>query len=183
MRNFIKQILKEETQHDFIQKVIQHLKTDILGNISWPTKKDIIFNYGLQQNDIDYLHKVEEEAINRIKGVLFNVLDFRLNVGIGGYDFKFLVRDLLYEEHDVEKYTEIQWILDSVVFLSGATVELIVHDEAIGEGTQLETAIDNPDYGWEIESEIGDLMADIIYSEEPILRALGAEISIDKSYE
>jgi len=81
MRNFIKQILKEETQHDFIQKVIQHLKTDILGNISWPTKKDIIFNYGLQQNDIDYLHKVEEEAINRIKGVLFNVLDFRLNVG------------------------------------------------------------------------------------------------------
>lgn len=181
MENYIKKILKEETQYKFIQKVIQHLKTDILGNTSWPIKKDIIFNYGLQENDIDYLHKLEEEAINRIKGVLFNVLDFRLNVGIGGYDFKFVVQGLHGEDYvDSDGVTKVYWNLETVILLKRATVDLLDYSP---DRTKLQTAIDNPDYGWEIESEIGDIMADIIYSEEPILRALGADISIDKSYE
>jgi len=44
-------------------------------------------------------------------------------------------------------------------------------------------AIDNENYGWEIESEIGDVIHDIIYEVEPILPALGAYVSVEQSYE
>lgn len=189
MRNSIKQILQEEIQYNYIQKVVQHLLTDIKGGAHTPRPIDIVLNYGLQPNDVDYLNKLEEEALDRIKGVLFNVSDYRGKVSIGGYDFKFQVQRLYGEEYkgnwdDEEldnKFPQFNWTVEVVVLLRGGTVELMIADPDTDTLT-LEAAIDDPDFGWEIESEIGDLIHDIIYEEELILPALGASISVDQSY-
>ena len=190
MRNSIKQILQEETQYNYIQKVVQHLVADLKGGAYVPRQIDIIQNYGLTPNDVDYLNKLEEEALDRIKGVLFNVKDFSDKVSIGGYDFKFVVRGLYGEEYGgvwedesgTNNFPQVNWTLEAVVLLRGGTVELMI-GEPDDDPLTLQAALDNADYGWEIESEIGDLIHDIIYEEELILPALGASISVDQSYE
>jgi phosphoglucomutase len=178
MENYIKKILKEETQYKFIQKVIKHLLRDIKGGAHVPYKSDIISTYGLTQNDLDYLYKIEEEALDRIKGVLFNVRDYIGKVSIGGFDFQFVVqgaRDYEHEDFDGNR----GWDVGVEIKLEGSTVELM----GTGEVVKLEIAVDNPDYGWEIESEMGDVIHDIIYAEEPILAALGASILTERGYE
>ena len=184
-------IISEEIQYNYIQKVVQHLVSDIKGGAHTPSHRDIIQNYGLTQNDVDYLNKLEEEALDRLKGVLFNVSDYRGRVSIGGYDFKFVVRGLYGEEYmgvnsfddnDKDTFPQVNWTVEAGVLLRGGTVELMIADPDNTPLT-LQAAIDNPDYGWEIESEIGDLIHDIIYAEELILPALGASISVDQSYE
>ena len=192
MRNSIKQILQEETQYNYIQKVVQHLVADLKGGAYVPRQIDIIQNYGLTPNDVDYLNKLEEEALDRIKGVLFNVTDYRGKVSIGGYDFKFVVRGLYAEEYrgadwlsdesGTNNFPQVNWTAEATVLLRGGTVELIIGRPEDGP-QPLGDAINNENYGWEIESEIGDLIHDIIYAEELILPALGASISVDQSYE
>ena len=67
------------------------------------------------------------------------------------------------------------------VLLPGATVELMIADPGTPP-LELEAAINNTNYGWEIESEIVDVIHHIIIWEEPILKALGAQIDVDQSY-
>ena len=192
MRNSIKQILQEETQQTYVQKVVGHLLTNIKGGAHVPRFIDIITTYGLTENDVEYLNKLEEEALDRIKGILFNVTDYLGKVSIGGYDFKFVVRGLYGEEYmgvdtygiadEDDTFPQVNWTLEAVVLLRGGTVELMIANPE-DDPLTLEAAIDDENYGWEIESEIGDLIHDIIYEVEPILPALGAYITVDQSYE
>ena len=182
-------LIHENTQSDYIHKVVQHLLKDVKGGAPTPSHEAIIRNYGLQPFDVEYLNQLEEEALDRIKGVVFNVSDYSESVGIGGYDFKFVVRGLYGEEYlgaewsaetdRGDRFPQVNWVLEAVVLLRGGSVELM----ETGEEIKLETAIDNPDYGWEIESEIGELIHDIVYAEEPILKAVGAYVAVDQSYE
>jgi len=192
MRNSVKQILQEETQSTYVQKVVGHLLSNIKGGAHVPRFIDIITTYGLTENDVEYLNKLEEEALDRLKGISFNVTDYRGKVSIGGYDFKFVVRGLYGEEYrgpdwladnsGPNHFPQINWTVEATVLLRGATVELIIgrpEDDPVTLGD----AIDNENYGWEIESEIGDVIHDIIYEVEPILPALGAYVSVEQSYE
>ena len=116
--------------------------------------------------------------------------DFSDKVSIGGYDFKFVVRGLYGEEYGgvwedesgTNNFPQVNWTLEAVVLLRGGTVELMIA-EPDDDPLTLQAAIDNADYGWEIESEIGELIRDIIYAEEPILKAVGAFVAVDQSYE
>ena len=192
MRNSIKQILQEETQYNYIQKVVGHLLTNIKGGAHVPRFIDIITTYGLTENDVEYLNKLEEEALDRLKGISFNVTDYLGKVSIGGYDFKFVVRGLYGEEYrgvdwladdsGPNNFPQVNWTVEATVLLRGGTVELMIANPE-DDPLTLQAAIDHPDYGWEIESEIGELIHDIIYAEEPILPALGAYVSVDQSYE
>ena len=192
MRNCIKHILKEETKPTYVQKVVGHLLTNIKGGAKVPHFRDIVSEYGLTDDDIEYLNKLEEEALDRLKGISFNVTDYIGKVSIGGYDFKFVVRGLYGEEYmgvdtygiadEDDTFPEVNWTVEATVLLRGGTVELIIGRPEDGPIT-LESAIDNPDYGWEIESEIGDIIRDVINAQEPILPALGANVSVDQSYE
>ena len=177
--SFEKKVLKGELQYRYIQKVIKHLLRDIKGGAHVPYKSDIISTYGLTQNDLDYLYKIEEEALDRIKGVWFNVRDYIGKVSIGGYDFQFVVQGSCDYEHDDFDVDDGGWDVGVKIKLEGSTVELMT----TGEVVKLEIAVDNPDYGWEIESEMGDVIHDIIYAEEPILAALGASILTERGYE
>jgi len=38
------------------------------------------------------------------------------------------------------------------------------------------------DFGWEIENEVNDIISDIIVYEAPILKALGAYISVETDF-
>ena len=192
MRNCIKHILKEETNPTYVQKVVGHLLTNIKGGAKVPRFRDIVSEYGLTDDDIEYLNNLEEEALDRLKGISFNVTDYIGKVSIGGYDFKFVVRGLYGEEYmgvdtygiadEDDTFPEVNWTVEATVLLRGGTVELIIGRPEDGPMT-LESAIDNPDYGWEIESEIGDIIHDVIKAQEPILPALGANVSVDQSYE
>jgi len=192
MRNSIKQILQEETQYNYIQKVVGHLLTNIKGGAHVPRFIDIITTYGLTENDVEYLNKLEEEALDRLKGISFNVTDYLGKVSIGGYDFKFVVRGLYGEEYrgadwladdsGPNNFPQINWTVEATVLLRGGTVELMIADPE-DDPLTIQAAMDNPNYGWEIESEIGYLIHDIIYEVEPILPALGAYITVDQSYE
>ena len=192
MRNSIKSILKEEIQHAYIKKVIQHLLKNVKGGAQVPRFIDIITTYGLTENDVEYLNKLEEEALDRLKGISFNVTDYRGKVSIGGYDFKFVVRglygeeyrgaDWLADESGPNHFPQVNWTVEATVLLRGGTVELMIARPEDGP-QPLGDAISNNNYGWEIESEIGDVIQDIIYAEEPILPALGAYVSVDQSYE
>jgi len=192
MRNSIKQILREEIKPTYVQKVVGHLLTNIKGGAQVPRFIDIITTYGLTENDVEYLNKLEEEALDRLKGISFNVTDYRGKVSIGGYDFKFVVRGLYGEEYrgadwlainaGPTNFPQVNWTVEPTVLLRGGTVELIIGRPEDGP-QPLGDAISNNNYGWEIESEIGDIIRDIIYVEEPILPALGAYVSVDQSYE
>lgn len=192
MRNSIKSILKEEIQYTYIKKVIQHLLKNVKGGARVPRFVDIINTYGLTEKDVEYLNQLEKDALDRLKGVLFNVTDYQDRVSIGGYDFKFVVRGLHGEEYrgadwlainaGPTNFPQVNWTVEPTVLLRGGTVELIIARPEDGP-EPLGDAIDNENYGWEIESEIGDIIRDIIYAEEPILPALGAYVSVDQSYE
>ena len=51
-----------------------------------------------------------------------------------------------------------------------------------GEEEKLGDAIDNPDIGWEIESEIKEVIRDILRAESPLLKALGTWITVEQNY-
>ena len=53
MRNSIKSILKEEIQHAYIKKVIQHLLKNVKGGARIPRFADIINAYGLTEKDVE----------------------------------------------------------------------------------------------------------------------------------
>ena len=192
IKKLLKEIREEKNQYDYAQKIVKHLLSNVKGGAQIPRFIDIVTTYGLTENDVEYLNKLEEEALDRIKGVLFNVTDYRGKVSIGGYDFKFVVRGLYSEEYrgadwladdsGPNNFPQFNWTVEATVLLRGGTVELMIaapEDEPL----TLQAAIDDENYGWEIESEIGDLIHDIIYAEEPILPALGAYVSVDQSYE
>ena len=63
MRNSIKQILQEETKPTYVQKVVKHLLTNIKGGAHVPRFRDIVSEYGLTDDDIEYLNNLEEEAL------------------------------------------------------------------------------------------------------------------------
>jgi len=179
MRNRTHQNLKEE-KIPYILKVIKKLEQEKRGALlGWHDKKEIIDFYGLQKNEIRYLIEMEGKALDKLIGYRFNVTDYP-EVNIGGYDFEFMVIAVEGNEHD-EKEDDYQWEVDVAVLLPGATVELMIADPGTPP-LELEAAINNTNYGWEIESEIVDVIHHIIIWEEPILKALGAQIDVDQSY-
>jgi len=115
---------------------------------------------------IEYLG--EENAINLTKKILLTnphkiVPKFR-----SGYDFEFNVTNIA----EIDQY--------------GATVDVIVDEESgtvtltMTDGTthNLKDAINNEDYGWEIEQEIREVILD--YLEENVTYKTGLSVVINK---
>jgi len=178
MRNSIKQILQEETQPTYIQKVMRTIERESQGNPEWPNKHHILQFYGLQDSEIDYLHQIERDALDKFKGLRFDVVDYRSKVSIGGYDFTFSIYGIEGEEYISHgELKDVSWTVHAYVKFEDATVELIFN----GEEMTLEDALSR-DFGWEIENEVNDIISDIIVYEAPILKALGAYISVETDF-
>jgi len=178
MRNSIKQILQEETQPTYIQKVMRTIERESQGNPEWPNKHHILQFYGLQDSEIDYLHQIERDALDKFKGLRFDVVDYRSKVSIGGYDFTFSIYGIEGEEYISHgELKDVSWTVHAYVKFEDATVELIFN----GEEITLEDALSR-DFGWEIENEVNDIISDIIVYEAPILKALGTYISVETDF-
>ena len=126
---------------------------------------------------------------SELKSVLGSILGGKCSVdvismGDSGCDglLQEMIPDWLSDESGTNNFPQVNWTAEATVLLRGGTVELIIGRPEDGP-QPLGDAINNENYGWEIESEIGDLIHDIIYAEELILPALGASISVDQSYE
>jgi len=161
----------------YIDKVIRVIKRESKGNPEWPNKHHILQFYGLQDSEVDYLLQIERDALDKFKGLQFDVIDYQSKVSIGGYDFTFSIYGIEGEEYiSHQEIKDISWTVHAYVKFEGATVQLMT-----GEEMTLEDALSR-DFAWEIESEINDIISDIIVYESPILKALGAYISVETDF-
>jgi len=172
-------VIITESQQTYIQKVMKTIERESKGNPEWPDKHHILQIYGLQDSEIDYLHQIERESLDKFKGLQFDVSDYQSKVTIGGYDFTFSIYGVEEEEYgaNLEEVKDITWTVRAYVKFEGATVELMT----TGEVLTLEDAMSR-DFGWEIENEVNDVISDIIVYESPILKALGAYINVETDF-
>ena len=168
----------EEKRREYINKVINALGREAKSLKYIPNKHNLVDAYALTEEEVDYLYEVEGEILNRFKGIEFNTADYPSS---GGYDFKFSIINVTsYRDGDSigGMLKDVIWEVDASVNLNGATVTLFT----TGEEEKLWDAIDNPDIGWEIESEIKEVIRDILRAESPLLKALGTWITVEQNY-
>ena len=164
----------EETRQIYINKVINALAREAKSLTYIPNKHNLLDTYAITEEELDYLFEVEGQILDRFKGMEFNTADYPSS---GGYDFKFTITNVTSTE-EVKPIKDVIWEVDASVNLEGATVTLFT----TGEEEKLWDAIDNPDIGWEIESEIKDVITDILRAESPLLKALGTYIIVEQNY-
>ena len=161
----------------YIDKVIRVIKRESKGNPEWTNKHHILQFYGLQDSEVDYLLQLEREALDKFKGLQFDVSDYESKVSIGGYDFTFSIYGIEEEEYiSHQEIKDISWTVHAYVKFEGATVQLMT-----GEEMTLEDAMSR-DFGWEIENEVNDIISDIIVYEDQILKALGAYVHVETDF-
>jgi len=168
----------EEKRREYINKVINALGREAKSLKYIPNKHNLVDAYALTEEEVDYLYEVEGEILDRFKGIEFNTADYPSS---GGYDFKFSINNVTsYRDGDSigGMLKDVIWEVDASVNLNGATVTLFT----TGEEEKLWDAIDNPDIGWEIESEIKEVIRDILRAESPLLKALGTWITVEQNY-
>jgi len=168
----------------YINKVIKKLEQEGRGTLStWQSKYDVIKFYGLQPDEISYLTELEKKSLDKLIGHRFDVADYT-EVGIGGYDFTFMVLNVekgAVETNSTTGFMKVNWLVDAVVLLEGATVELMSVEPELPSSSLID-ALSDPDIGWEISSEVADIIYGVITWEEPILKALSTEIYVEQSY-
>jgi len=166
----------EENRKIYINKVINALAREAKSLTYIPNKHNVLDTYAITEDELDYLFEVEGEILDRFKGMEFNTADYPSS---GGYDFKFSIANVTSSEGDSGGVIkDVIWEIDAYVNLDGATVTLFT----TGEEEKLWDAIDNPDIGWEIESEIKEVIRDILRAESPLLKALGTWITVEQNY-
>jgi hypothetical protein len=94
--------------------------------------------------------------------------NFTIN-SCGGYNFDFEVVHYKIEKDTGEIY------ITAKPDIENGTVELIMVG---GETESLKAALDNPDYGWEIEGEIADCIHELLHKK--ITETTGHEIGVEK---
>jgi len=164
----------EETRQIYINKVINALAREAKSLTYIPNKHNLVDVYALTEEEVDYLYEVEGEILDRFKGMEFNTADYPTS---GGYDFRFSVANVTSTE-EVKPIKDVIWEIDAYVNLDGATVTLFT----TGEEEKLWDAINNSNIGWEIESEIKEVIRDILQTESPLLKALGTYITVEQNY-
>ena len=170
-------VIITESQQTYIQKVMKTIERESQGNPEWPNKHHILQFYGLQDSEVDYLLQIEREALDKFKGLQFDVSDYQSKVSIGGYDFTFSIYGIEEEEYiSHQELKDVSWTVHAYVKFDGATVQLMT-----GEEMTLEDAMSR-DFGWEIENEVNDIISDIIVYEAPILKALGAYVNVETDF-
>jgi hypothetical protein len=99
---------------------------------------------------------------------MLNQKNYTVN-SCGGYNFDFEVVDYKFEDDIGEIFIIVKPEIE------GGTVDLIMVG---GETQSLKDAIDNNDYGWEIEGEIADCIYELLH--EKITETTGYEIGVEK---
>jgi hypothetical protein len=100
-----------------------------------------------------------DEVKRRTKNVLEKYMGTKTHISCGGYEFDFTVVGW-----ETEQYSDITYlIINCVVDTKNGTVVLVMTDD--DRRHNLNRALANDDYGWEIEGEVTDCISDLLYPE------------------
>lgn len=194
MRDIIRKILREEREIDiplnkkkYVDKVLKRLETDPMR------PKQFIDTYDIDRDMLIYIRqKIAEQLSNVPIGKKIWTLgkDFPEDVGVGNYDVKFEITKMtnLFPDYllDEEKYgiPNNRIIEDPVgvdVELSrSGTVHINIQQDGEYELIEMPimSAIHDEDFGWEIESEIKDIVWFYICSFSPLALKFRTESEI-----
>ncbi len=197
MRDIIRKILKEQTEvvisnnkKEYVDKVLKRWKIDPMST------KQFVDVYSI---DTDMAVYIRQKIVGDLKNVPIGkkiwLLDknFPLDVGIGNYDFKFEITDIFahIEPSLVSERLLLDEIQIDVTIYPEGSVHIDVQEEHLGEYELKEfsiyDAIKDNDFGWEVESEIKEIIWEYVMSFSPLLKKVRPEIQIilsdDKQYE
>ena len=195
MRDIIRKILREQREIDiplnkkkYVDKVLKRLETDPMSI------KKFIDTYDIDRDMSIYIRqKIAEQLSNVPIGKKIWTLgkDFPDDIGIGNYDIKFEITQMtnLFPDYllDEERYGRINnGIIEDPVevnvelYRSGTVHINIQQDDGEYELIEMPIieAINNRDFGWEIESEIKDIVWFYICSFSPLALKFHTEIDI-----
>lgn len=146
MKNTIRKILNENKFEKYFQMILDDVRDGKIIHQSEAIKK-----YGI--ND-DLILVFQNNTIKKIKSLLLkpiNIDDYP-EVGLGTYSFRFkiLKYDMTDEEH----------IIFDVEFLDDGDVTIISGEEDVN--MTLIDALQDSDFGWEVEMEVRDIITSII---------------------
>jgi hypothetical protein len=100
-----------------------------------------------------------DEVKQRTKNVLQKYMGKKTHISCGGYEFDF---EVVGWETERSKHDDFL-IINCVVDTKNGTVVLIMTDD--NRTHNLNRALANDDYGWEIEGEVSDCISDLLYPE------------------
>ena len=188
MKDIIRKILKEQTEivipnnkKVYVDKVLKRWETDTMYT------KQFVDTYGIDTDMAVYIRqKIVEDLKNVPVGKKIWLLDkdFPLDVGIGNYDFEFVIKDIsaFIEPSLVSDRLLLDVIeIDATIYPEGS-VHIDVQEEDYGEYELKEfsiyDALKDDDFGWEIESEVKDIIWEYIMSFSPLLKKVRPEIEV-----
>ena len=196
MRDIIRKILREQREIDiplnkkkYVDKVLKRLETDPMS------PKQFIDTFGIDREMAIYIRqKIAEQLRNVPIGKKIWTLgkDFPDDVGVGNYDIKFEITKMtnLFPHYllDKEKYGHISpnniitELVEVDVKISPSGTVYINVQEDDGEYELKEFSIDDAirdeDFGWEIESEIKDIVWFYICTFSPLALKFHTESDI-----
>jgi hypothetical protein len=188
VRDIIRKILKEQTEvtipnnkKEYVDKVLKRWEVDPMST------KQFVDTYGIDTDMAVYIRqKIVEDLKNVPIGKKIWLLDkdFPLDVGIGNYDFEFEIKDLdVFIEPSLVSYHALTdtIAIESTVYSEG-NVLINVQEEHLGEYELKEfsiyDALKDDDFGWEVESEIKDIIWEYVMSLSPLLKKVRPEIEV-----
>jgi hypothetical protein len=190
VRDIIRKILKEQTEvvipdnkKVYVDKVLKRWETDPMRT------KQFIDVYGIDTDMALYIRqKIQEDLRNIPVGKKIWLLDkdFPLDVGIGNYDFKFEITDIFDPYSSKIAIGTESLLLDEiqidVTIYPEGSVHINVQEEDDEEYELKEfsiyDAIGDNDFGWEVESEIKEIIWEYVMSFSPLLKKVRPEIQI-----
>jgi len=153
--------------------------------------REFIDTYAIDTDMAVYIRqKIVEELKNVPIGKKIWLIDkdFPLDVGIGNYDFEFEITDMFASIEPSQRLILDEIQIDVVVYPEG-NVLLDVQEEGEYELKEFSIydAIKDNDFGWEVESEIKEIIWGYVMSFSPLLKKVRPEILIvlsdDQQYE
>lgn len=203
MRDIIRKILKEQTEvvipdnkRVYVDKVLKRWETDPMST------KQFIGVYGIDTDMALYIRqKMQEDLKNVPIGKKIWLLDKDFpDIRTGNYDFKFsidkiidsfdqnselLPGDAAWRENMISKGLVNDILSDEIVIEATVYREGSVHinvQEGDGEYELIEfsiyDAINDEDFGWEVEGEVKDIIREYVMSFSPLLNKVRPEIEV-----
>jgi hypothetical protein len=195
VRDIIRKILKEQTEviipsnkKQYVDRALKIWETDPMSS------KSFISTFGIDRDMAIYIRQKMAEQLSNVpigKEIWTLGKDFPEVVGVGNYDIKFVITQMddLFPDYllDEEKYGRINSAIvredvgvNAKILTSGTVHINIQQDDGEYEliGMPIMEAITDEDFGWEVESEIKDIIWFYICTISPLALKFNVESDI-----
>jgi hypothetical protein len=203
VRDIIRKILKEQTEvtipnnkKEYVDKVLKMWETDPMNS------KQFVDTYAIDSDMALYIRqKIVEDLKNVPIGKKIWLLDKDFpDIGTGNYDFKFTIDKIIdsfdqnselppadeawvknmIKRGNVDVILEEEIMLDATIYPEGSVHIDVQEDDGEYELKEFSIydALNDNDFGWEVESEVKDIIWEYIMSFSPLLNKVRPEIEV-----